>query len=463
MSTLNILTAGVAEIDVDFTSTWNTNGKPMVAVTGETIPKNVLVQQLIYPTDISLNTSQVTNIMNTRYGISNDPATLDSGILYTTFEGAGKLSSVFDMPKSSENTYHKYSYGLRYTGEEANDIYNLVVHEESDNILSKPSHPYTTNFTAIDGGYIKASGVATSSTEAWLYMDIKHGSDLVNQTVGQSKYRVKIVDVSDVMYEYCYSITGDKLPYNSTPDSNDLQTGLINIKLPFSKIDANGDTIETEYNISITYYGQDGRAARSITFNTSDISKFNDDFDVGNDTYNSMRFLRKKSSFLVDTDISEKKRLVLDVENIELESNKCNNSGTYTSQYYNLDLPLYTFMLKTEEGFANNISKDSINYYVQLGEEIPVRISPITRGVEYDNNGSTQTRVPKMLVLDELNLQSITTDVAYFNLPSIYSFRIIIEFDVKHIDGSAISEYFIPPFVDSFECHVTDRQSYLRI
>ena len=83
---------------------------------------------------------------------------------------------------------------------------------------------------------------------------------------------------------------------------------------------------------------------------------------------------------------------------------------------------------------------------------------------QFANKTTTSNIIPKLLVLDTLTITSQTAEIQSIitDLP-IYSFRVIIKFNIKRNDNLSLTEYYIPPSIDFYECHITDRQSYLKV
>ena len=135
--------------------------------------------------------------------------------------------------------------------------------------------------------------------------------------------------------------------------------------------------------------------------------------------------------------------------------------GIYESNYYTIDDPIYTFSLKAGEtipNYSDNINKyELVKYYVQFHNQDWIRISPISREQEFDSGGDI---IPKFLILDNLNLTNISSELHEYpyDFP-VYSFKIKIEFYLEFQS----TNNFISPAIDYYECHVTDRKSFLRI
>ena len=118
----------------------------------------------------------------------------------------------------------------------------------------------------------------------------------------------------------------------------------------------------------------------------------------------------------------------------------------------------------TKEIIPPGIDPASIRYYIQFSEEELYRISPINKESEPTGNRFGEKYVPKILVLDGLDINSLTSEVLSI-VPKnpIYSFRVIIKFDISRTDSQPINEYYIPPSIDFYECHITDKESYLKV
>lgn len=97
-----------------------------------------------------------------------------------------------------------------------------------------------------------------------------------------------------------------------------------------------------------------------------------------------------------------------------------------------------------------------VQYWVELGSNEWIRISPLTRDAEYTLNGAV---VPKLLLLDSLEESIISTEVqeVVFDSP-VYTFRIRINIDMSFVG----SDLFISPEIRKYECHVTDKNSFFR-
>jgi len=459
---MEISVEGLVSIEYELASLWTDGGYPLINISGQTIPNEILIQQLISPTDLNLVDADISGVFEEAY--SNNLASNDlinnSGCYYTEFTGDSKsplVSKFKQMQPSAENTDFSYSYGIRYVGVESQAIYSMQVQANNSGIISMATQPILNNIN------LAASGVVDNSTDTKLYMNFDHGHELVNPLVGASKYEIYIEDKNATPQSY--GLLGSGYPVGTIPAENVINSGNFFIDLPFTHINEESEVVPTNYFITLKYYNQEDIPTKYIKFNTDQIQKFNDDFERGQDFPQKVTpvFRELEELFMIDTDISEKRRLSLDVSDIYLESSQYHKTGKYTSKYYNIDVPLYSIFLKVDDHFPSDIAEDSIKYYIQLGQQEPIRISPSNKEAEFIYVNNKREQLSKFIILDKLNLQGIA-DVSEVNIDApIYSFRVIIEFDIRTTEGPITSEYFIPPFIDSYECHITDRQSYLRM
>jgi len=215
------------------------------------------------------------------------------------------------------------------------------------------------------------------------------------------------------------------------------------------------------YELSMYYYDQaSGVTPTPLIFNTKDIKTSIDDFDDGVlDEFTDIN-VKRIGEIPIKSDVVAKKRFSIGIEDLASVSETYAKQGVFISEFYTVDDPIYTFMLKVAEtipSVAGLNDYSMVKYSVQFQNQDWIRLSPISRSEELDDNDNI---IPKFFVLDNLNLGQISSDLAEvpFDFP-IYSFRIRIEFDMSSISESN----FISPSIDYYECHVTDRNSFLKV
>jgi len=465
MSTLYISTSGLLTIDLELKSTWRTDGKPLITCSGEIIPKDILIQQIIYPSGLITDPIEAQDMFDAIYydDIPMSNPKFNSGIYYTKKLGDSEnplLSSFDNIDKSSENTYFQHIYCIRYdeaNSASLNPVYDAVTNFSSGVILTKASQPFANNLDII------MSGVPINATDTKLYINMKHNIGLTNYDINNSKYFISILDTDNNIN---YDIDGNIIPGSGTIINSGVINDTINMILPYSYMSSNGYPVRKNYTIGIKYYDQENTSTKTLTFNTNEINNLNTGIDKGtnNEFDISAKFL-ESYTIEADTNLSDKRRLVLDVDDIALAYDKYSTTGTYISKYYNLDVPLYTIILLVKDVFPNNISSNSIKYYIEIENDKKIRISPANKNAEFEIINGEKHYIPKMLVLDKLNIQNITSDIKELDdISSIYSFRVVIDFDITAINGTLDADgYYTPPFVDSYECHITDKESFLRI
>lgn len=483
---ITLQTAPLNSLNLSHTSGWE-NNDPYIFLTSDTIiPQEVEIQSLLHPTDLGLNATQVKEIFDDMYDNRGSDLVYASGCYYEFFETRNdvefnqKIKTVpysqygniprGTTPRFGENDNYIYSYAIRYkTGNGAlADVYEPVYRTGLTNITSMPCQPDKDFF------FVESSGVIVNSDSTRLHLNLYHDKrsnvhreiawPLMNIGEGQTAYELKIVDRNG---NWQYDIYGNKSDINGAiPANNTYTDNNILIDLPFTKVNNAGETIYEDYNISLRYRGRNGDYTKYITFDTRSIRRFDQEIidgpDIAND--NSIKYTWKieDDDFLVNETMTDKRRLSLDIYDIALTSNNYYQTGRYESRYYAVDNPLYTMFLVTKDNFPLGIESDSIKYYVKFGELDPIRISPSNRDTEHTiaEDGS-QLIIPKLMVLDKLEDNKVNPEVQEVKSDEpIYTFKIIIEFDVsKYVNNDA----FIPPAVDSYECHVTDRKSFLRV
>lgn len=486
MAYISVQTSGILTINTNAVADWQPNGLPIVNFSGEVIPESIVVQQFLAPTGLLINTTTATDFFNEYPYCTNSNLVLYSGCYYTEYKGddTTDLNSHIFINKTGENTNYDYWYALRYIGMTGvENVYSLIVNYDSK-ILTKASQPNISDIT------ITASGVPVSASDTRLFFNIDHykidngqiiRTDLVNDTLGNSKYEIYITDTKDNWYDF----NGNVIIQSGTIFTN---SGTINLSLKFSSDNAAGETLPIDYTIGIRYHDQDNVTTKYLSYKTNEITQFNANFESGKDLQYINPEFKKQDDYTISTDISEKRRLSIDIEDITLISNKYPLQGQYASRIYNLDVPLYSIYLVTKEIIPPGIDPKSIEYYIQFSNE-EYRISPINKPTElYDENLRTTSNtgllqnttatmvggrfttldsktniIPKMLVLDKLNIINETAEIKSIlsELP-VYSFRVIIKFNIKRNDGKILNEYYIPPSIDFYECHITDRESYLK-
>jgi len=468
MSLIRINTTGLPDYTFTITSGWTESGHAKFNVVSDKIIDNdILIQVVFYDASLTITDSELIILFDDLYNGTNNSSFITERLYYSQYEsdGTSKFDKDIDIYfKSSENTHHKFSYLVRFIGEEYEDIFDPNVDTHTTLYLSNPYQPYLSNFVSdTSESLITAQVVNASETTTDLELTIDHNSPLVNLTKSNSKYQLYITSYDETTGNdiKSYGINKATYPLGTIPSENNITDETITITLPFTyeKDDKFNFII---YKIRLRYVDQTGNiTTKYITFDTKKIKIFNDVIDSGKITDKELSYnLVLGESFLIDDNLTTKHRMIVDIEDVCLVSNKFESSGRYVSKYYYFDSPLYTVMLKVDEILPYNISVNSIKYYIQFGENDEIQISPLNRDQEFDGEGNL---IPKLLILDKLDIKRLSSNIKELEYSSSYSFRVIIEFDVTTIDGTDLGDYFLPPFLNSYECHVSDKNSFLRI
>jgi len=450
----NLLTQSLDELTFVFEPGRNNLGDPIFDVQSvEEIPNDIEIRTILYPEIYPMSASVLEQAFDTANRSLRDE--LRASGMFFEYRPAGNTQSKFikryELKKAGENTYYSYAYQPRYVDPNTiNSIYDDTPVETGISVLSKIKNPDPTNLYLT--AKLRPSGVAHTD----MLLKLEHTYDVINDDLSDPyPYRVFITDQDKINY----SISG--VPYvGGIPGNLNYQSdSTFNIVLPY-KI---GDDPLKNYDISLYYTDQLSNDTNSLRFNTTNISKTNDDWNTGQDIDSFInKKLSSKTEIPIKNDIHTKKRYTIGIDDIGIVNESFVRYGVFESNYYTIDDPIYTFFLKSSEIIPNYFGNQStqydlVKYYVQFHNQDWIRISPLNRSREIDTGGKS---IPKFLILDNLNIGSISSELAEFpyDFP-VFSFKIKIEFDLRF----QVSNNFISPAIDYYECHVTDRKSFLRI
>lgn len=183
------------------------------------------------------------------------------------------------------------------------------------------------------------------------------------------------------------------------------------------------------------------------------------DLDAWISTHLDDAKLRKIDDVYVERGVIDRSRLSIGVKDIVVKQNTYKKSGTYISKPYSSDFGIYTFSLRVDEfipDYPNMNKYDTVNYFVEFNSRPWVRISPINRSLELDENGDA---VPKLFVFDSDRGQT-SENVGFLNYQApVTVFRLKIVFDVTKVSDA----FFIPPEIRDYECIVYDKNQMLEI
>ncbi len=453
---IDVYTSGIPSIDLYSRSFWNDKGYPIIEVfSSGNIPEGIVLKTLLFPSGFAMDTTTVKNLLSdsnsylleeyiSQSGYYHGPAYLfeSSGLVYTRQH---------EISLDHQNTYYKLGYMLYYALEEGEqEVYLPQGYITGDFLLAKQSVPQSKNIN------IDASLYSDTANTTDLRLRIYRTSEITNYTLSDpSPYLIYISGIDDEKY---YDPSGNIIDgiYNGSNYFNDSVTSGMYLSLPYTSGSMEAGRV---YGVSLINVGQDASLSPEIRFETSKINTSSDDFNEGNLESFTNVSIKRIGDIPIKDDTVVKKRLMVGIEDIGIVNEQYSKNGVYISQYYNLDNPVYTYALKVGETIPDIVVSNGYNiikYYVQFHNQEWIRISPVTRGEEYDGNAL----VPKLLVLDKLNLGEISTQLAEIPYEfSVYSFRVKIEIDMNSVDTAN----FISPSVLYYESHVTDRDSLFRI
>lgn len=374
-----------------------------------------------------------------------------------------------DSPFCFGNNYFNIAYQLRLKNLATKEILATYFnYDTAKAYLAPPSIIHPNNIYLLS----EFDGVSSGNMlQLKLRMNLKdiNGSsiDIPNYLMSNpDPYFITIKDSADRFY----SASGTLLAPSSSDSPSWLNSTYfpvfsgIQITLPIASGSMSGVTDVqpqfTDYMISVNTVGIDGSyrvdlsgVPNGFTFNTKPIreqyNKINTDSD-GIDLQPTGMEVRVGNNVEL-----HKYRFSVSVADISCQNLKYEKFGTYISDTVLLDSPVYTFRLIVDEILGNNDSYESIKYYVSFDNNEWIRISPTNRGNEIVNN----VIIPKMLILDTLDLGAVLTGIQEVLLPNpVYSYRLRIDLDMLDVT----SDNFISPEVLSYECRIADTASLLR-
>ncbi|MCK9428876.1 MAG: hypothetical protein M0R17_02545 [Candidatus Omnitrophica bacterium] len=164
--------------------------------------------------------------------------------------------------------------------------------------------------------------------------------------------------------------------------------------------------------------------------------------------------LKKVDEVLIESNVINRKRLSIGINDICIKNNIYMKQGVYVSNYYPVDFNIYTFSLKVDEFIPDyeNINKYNIvKYFIEFNSKYE-QISPISRSDEFLDN----KLIPKLLIFDKG--QDIN-HIKYLNYENVRSFRIKILFDLSFLTDNK----FISPEIFDYKCILYSKEQFLSL
>lgn len=456
---ISVSTNIVSEIDFNISRGRDANGYPVFDISSSGyLPKNLYIKTVIHPSGTPMDISYLSPLGTNRslipelislsgYRVHDFTINTDSGV-YNTIASLGY---------NWGNTYYQMAYYVENQNSYGEAVYPPQYHEPTGYYLSVAPRPQG-QYTFID------SSISGNLQEQRLRLNVSSRFDINNNYLSDpAPYLITISGVDNYL-----TISGTNLPigtsYNNDNYFTSAPTGIF-LDLPFNSGTITGMPDEAsvfDYNISLFNIDQLGVLSPPLVFNTKPFRLSSIMFDTGDvQAFNEYKILERQDNAqqLILPDTVPKKRFMIGIEDLGLIKTSYARVGSFVSDYYTIDDPIYTFSLKVNEWIppVQQVNPYSIiTYWVELGNGEWTRVSPTTRDSEIDSNGKV---IPKLLILDNLEEGFISTEVKEVLLDApIYTFRIKIDIDMSF----ATSDLFISPEVREYECHVTDKNSFFR-
>jgi len=450
---IKIMDQGIDPVPMTMLSKWSNEGNSIVHVESSgLVPENIELRTLLYPSGAGLSSATI------QYLLDRDNTNIllgyvrNSGYYFNVqhfYDNLRKYKYDHVIAHDDQNDYYFLAYSASAIGETS--IFQEVIAEVPGVVLTKPAVPNPNNIS------VEAQVLSENPEVSDIQLSLYHKREINNFWLSDpDPYKVYIWGKETNLY---YEPDGTPIPSPGQATANnffeDSLSGMF-LTLPFVSGDI-GSSKKRTYEISMTYYDQDGDQTPAITFDTDKINESSDLFDVGEiESFLDVK-AEKVEEIPIKKDVVLKKRLAVGVEDLGIMNELYSKEGVYVSEYYNLDDPLYTFYMKAGETLPETDGYSIVRYYVQFNNQDWVRFSPVTRLNEVDDDGNF---LPKFFVLDDLNIGHISTQLTElkYDFP-VYSFRIRIEIDMSFME----TNNFISPAIDYYECHVTDRNSFMRV
>ena len=456
--------SGFSDVSLSMSGYWDVNGYPLIGISSDRqIASQVELRSLLYPSGTFPDTATAEAILSDLLLPENYPELVtilsNSGWYFDIFRplNDAHYNHLHTISYDRSNTYYNVAYYFyTYDTVDGLPLFQPKFDIVGDSILAKAPRPQPDyiQFPPDENNFRQSMTTSIGFTpefpdEARLIMNIPYQEEIPNYTLSDpAPYGMLISELDSTQF---YDYSGNLVPYLTTNYFDTATSGML-VNLPY-------DTGQN-YEIVLFNIDQEGVESPWLTFNTEQIKKSSDDFDAGQLGAFTEISLERIGELEVTGDLVNKKRLSVGIDDIAVLGDVYSRQGVYISRFYTIDNPVYTFSLDVNEFIPDvpNINPyDMVKYYVEFQNQDWIRISPINRNDEYDENSNL---VPKFIVLDNLGSEGVSPDI--LELPydfSVYSLRLRIEFDLSDME----SDVFITPEIRSYKCNVADRSSFFRV
>jgi hypothetical protein len=469
---LNINQIGsFSNISFTVSGVWDSDGYAAFSISSNSdLPAGSEFDLMMVPTGTVLDQASFNSIIYSRTSNASGFILLQNqyyvdGPFITVAPDHATMKNI-DSPFCFGNNYFNIAYQLRLKNLATQEVlatyfnYNTV-----DAYLAPPSIIHANNISLLS----EFDGVSSGNIlQLKLRMDLKDkdGSSINIPNYLTSTPDPYFITIKDSANRF-YSASGTLLAPSSPSWLNSTYFPVfsgIHITLPIASGSMIGVTDVqkqfTDYMISVNTVGINGSyrvdlsgVPNGFTFNTKPIREQYNKISITTDVIDLQNTGMEVK--VTNNGNLNKYRFSVGVADISCQNLKYEKFGTYISDTVLLDSPIYTFRLIVDEILGNSDSYESIKYYVSFDNNEWIRVSPTNRGNEIVNN----VIIPKMLILDTLDLGAVLTGIQEVLLPNpVYSYRLRIDLDML----DATSDNFISPEVLSYECRIADTASLLR-
>jgi len=362
-----------------------------------------------------------------------------------------------------------------YTSNDTSNLFPECLIKIYDNTFENTQYDlyWTSLYNGLESTYINNNSVYSN------IRNIRSDDVIITSTINTDyiDYNIKYNEINNDDLDYGeygpYVLKVTYHPYNIT--SPNISGYLDSSEFIFEKIEYYYDDIATVsgINIALPYYFDDSNipavyrfemAYRSLNGNNSNIISSTMDHRI----YDSIPSQQLSSIKNINTDYVIKsgdikipkevnpyrKRLSIGIQDIAINKNIYNKTGTYISKQKILPYYMYTFSLEVNEYIPDykDINKyDTVKYYISFNDNKWIRISPINRVNEYEN----EQLIPKLIVFDK-EIDNNNKSVLYIpeSINNSYIYKVVF-------DLSSMDDIFVPPEIREIKCNVSDRNIIL--
>lgn len=411
------------------------------------------IDYLVAPSGLGLSDSQASGLLEGDRQDDDSTGKYFISVNNTTNSDKDFDYPAFSLPKSWENTPFRLYWLQSIPGTTFKEF-----GRSSSYVFTLP-HNLEPNEITISGHH-SSDEKTVSYTVKYPVLKNENSSEYTGSS--DLPYRINVKYTYPDTYPYTSNASGFETGWQYY--SGGIMNSGIQFDLPFYDPREQWDNIPAVYTFLLNYNSagtvQPGSMPAEIVLNHNFIqNNFTADLKARAAANPDINQLREAGTIDIPNDIISRRRLAIGIEDIKSIERVFEKEGIFVSNSYNLDFSIYTFSLKVDEFIPDypGITKyDTVKYYVEFDNGEWIRISPISRENEMENNNL----VPKLVVFDTPPEDISQAPIIYMNPVSLNnSFRIKIVLDLSKLQSAT----FVPPEVRNYRCLIFDKDHFSNI